>query len=197
MSARPATQFEIRVPSGTLSVPRHPIDIPSGSYFIWPFNFQLPGVTLRYGTAQLFTRIENAGVPTFYFEAQPGIPVEFALDAATVKSITASNGQVTREQNEIYVNGVTPGLDGSIDVVATDGHHIRLAVLTQQQAEDAWKVRIGSAEHLLITSADFLCRSRFAPGSYLAALSHFIPDRLHARSTVRCPFESEPPAHRL
>ncbi|MGP8253074.1 MAG: beta-galactosidase [Terracidiphilus sp.] len=155
MRDRPASQFEIRLPSGTLTVPRLPIDLPSGSYFIWPFNFQLGCVTLRYSTAQLFTRIENAGVPTFYFEALPGIPVEFALDAATVQGITASSGQVTREQNAIYVSSVAPGLDASLDVLSTDGHHIRLAVLTQQQAEDAWKVRIGGADHLLITSADF------------------------------------------
>jgi beta-galactosidase len=155
MPARPAAQFELALPSGTVKVPRHPIDIPSGSYFIWPFNFQAGSVTLRYSTAQLFTRIENAGAPTFYFEALPGIPVEIALDAATVKSITASSGQVNREQNTIYVSGVAPGLDASIDVVSTDGRHVRLAVLTQQQAEDAWRVRIGSVEHLLITSADF------------------------------------------
>jgi beta-galactosidase len=155
MPARPAAQFELALPSGTVKVPRNPIDLPSGSYFIWPFNLQLSGVTLRYGTAQLFTRVENAGVPTFYFEAQPSIPVEFALDAATVKSVTTSSGQVTREQNAIYVSGVAPGLDASIDVLSTDGRHIHLAVLTQQQAEDAWKVRVGSAEHLLITRADF------------------------------------------
>jgi len=155
MPVRRASQFEIRLPSGTLAVPRHPIDLPSGSYFIWPFNAQLSGVTLRYSTAQMFTRIEDAGLPTYYFEALPGIPVEVALDAATVKSVVTSSGQVTREQNAIYVSGVAPGLDTSIDLVSTDGRHIRLVVLTQQQAEDAWRVRIGGAEHLLITSAEF------------------------------------------
>jgi len=155
MPARPASQFEIRLPSGTLTVPRHPITLASGSYFIWPFNLHLSSVTLRYSTAQLFTRIENAGVPTYYFEAQPAIPVEFALDAATVKSITASSGQVTREQNAIYVSEVSPGLDATIDVLSTDGHQVRLAVLTRAQAEDAWKVRIGGSDHLLIAGADF------------------------------------------
>lgn len=155
MPARPASQFEIRLPSGMLTVPCNPIDLPAGSYFIWPFNLQLGNVTLRYSTAQVFTRIENAGVPTFYFEALSGIPVEFALDAATVQSITASSGQVSRASNAIYVSGVVPGLDASIDIISTDGHQIRFAVLTQQQAEDAWKVRIGGADRLLITSADF------------------------------------------
>jgi beta-galactosidase len=155
MPARPASQFEIHLPSGTLTVPRHPVDLPSGAYFIWPFNFQLSDVTLRYSTAQLFTHLENDGEPVFYFEAQPGIPVEIALDAATVKNVSASSGQVNRDGSTIYISAVAPGLDASIDILSTDGHRIRLAVLTQEQAEDAWKVSIGSADHLLISDADF------------------------------------------
>jgi hypothetical protein len=155
MPARPATQFEIRLSSGTLEVPRRPVDLPSGTYFIWPFNLQLGCVTLRYGTAQLFTRIENGGIPSIYFEAQPGIPVEFAFDAARVVSITASNGHVIRDSGTIYVDNVAPSPDTFIDVIATDGHHLRIGVLTQQQVENAWKVHIDGGEQLLITEADF------------------------------------------
>lgn len=38
MPARPATQFIVRLPHGNLILPRRPVDIPSGAYFIWPFN---------------------------------------------------------------------------------------------------------------------------------------------------------------
>jgi beta-galactosidase len=154
MPARASAQFEVHLPSGLLTVPRKPVDLPSGSYFIWPFNLQLGHVNLRYSTAQIFTQIESDGVSTIYFEALPGIPAEFAFDAANVKSINASSGSVTREAGTIYVSSVAPGLDAAIDILGTDGQHVRIAVLTQQQAEDAWRVRLGDAEHLLITGAD-------------------------------------------
>ena len=77
MPTRPATQFEVRLPSGTLRVPNHPIDIPSGAYFIWPFNLRIDGVTIRYTTAQLFTRLKSGNVNTLFFAAVRGIPVEF------------------------------------------------------------------------------------------------------------------------
>ena len=54
MPVRRAAQFQIRLPGSdakpgtTLAVPRHPIDLPSGAYFIWPFNLRLAGITLRY-----------------------------------------------------------------------------------------------------------------------------------------------------
>ena len=183
MPARPATQFEIRLPSGTLEVPRRPIDLPSGSYFIWPFNIELGSVTLRYSTAQLFTRIENAGLPTIYFEALPGVPVEFALDASKVQNITASTGHIDRDADTIYVSGIAPGPDAFIDLAASDGHHLRIAVLTRQQAENAWKVEIGGTEHLLITEADFYTGPD-APQSQI---------RLRSRTSSQFTFTLVPP----
>lgn len=155
MPARPATQFQIRLPKTELNVPRHPVDIPSGAYFIWPFNLRIGGATIRYSTAQVFTRLRTKDATTLYFEAIPGIPVEFAFDAASVRSAHATSGTRTDDSGVIYLNGVKPGMGSSIKLVSTEGHTVRLVVLTARQAEDAWKVRIGGEEHLLITAQDF------------------------------------------
>ncbi len=71
MPVRAAAQFQIRLPgTRTLEpVPRRPIDLPSGSYFIWPFNLRMSGITLRYSTAQIFARLQDSGATTLYFEA--------------------------------------------------------------------------------------------------------------------------------
>ncbi|MGB8030376.1 MAG: beta-galactosidase [Terracidiphilus sp.] len=156
MPARKAAQFLIRLPHGTLAVPRHPVDLPSGAYFIWPFNLRMGGITLRYSTAQLFTRIEKPGVLTIYFEALPGIPVELAFDAATVRTVKISSGETTRDSGTIYANGIQPGSESSIDLVSSQGNPVRLVVLTSREAEDAWKVHISGSDHLLITEQDFL-----------------------------------------
>ncbi len=156
MPARKGAQFLVRLPAGTLAVPRHPVDLPSDAYFIWPFNLPVGGVTLRYSTAQLFTHIEDAGVETIYFEALPGIAPEFALDDATVRSIKSSNGEIVRDSGVIYVSGVKPGVDSSIDVVSAQGKSVRLVVLAAHEAEAAWKVRIGGADRLLFTDQDFV-----------------------------------------
>ncbi len=183
MPARAAMQFEISLPAGTLNVPRHPVDLPSGAYFIWPFNLHLGSVNLRYATAQLFTRIENGGVSTIYFEAQPQIPVEFAFDASNLQDVRASSGEVTRDAGAIYVSGVEPGLDSSIDIASTDGHRLHFVVLTQQQAQDAWKVRIRGTQHLLITSADFVA-DQDASGDRI---------RLRSRASSQIAFTLAPP----
>lgn len=164
MPVRRAAQFQIRLPGSancskpgvTFAIPRHPIDIPSGAYFIWPFNLRLAGITLRYSTAQLFTQLDNAGVQTIYFEALPGIAPEFAFDAATVRSVKASSGETVTDAGDVYVTGIEPGTDSSIDVVSSTGDALHLVVLTAGEAEDAWKVRIDGSDRLLITRQDFL-----------------------------------------
>lgn len=155
MPARTAAQFEILLPGGALRVPRRPVDLPSGSYFIWPFNLHAGGVNIRYSTAQLFTRIRSEKDSTYYFVAVPGVPVEFAFQSSTVGSMRTSSGETIRDAGMKIVAGLKPGVDSYIDVTASDGGKIRLVVLTQQEAEDAWKVRLGGGEHLLLTKQDF------------------------------------------
>jgi len=163
MPARKAAQFEIRLPDGELRVPRHPVDIPSGAYFVWPFNLQTGGVNIRYSTAQLFTRIDSGEATILYFVAIPGIPVEFAVNSAALRHLETSSGKTLSESGVTFVTGLKPGVDSFIDLAALDGKKTRLVVLTQQEAENAWKARLGGDNpigadrnlHLLITPQDF------------------------------------------
>jgi hypothetical protein len=180
MPRRTAAQFLIRLPGhgaktggngkpgatltgSTLAIPRHPVNLPSGAYFIWPFNLRLDGITLRYSTAQLFTRLQGSDAATVYFEALPGIAPEFAFDASTVRTVKASSGQTTTDSGVLYVTGIEPGVNSSIDLVSSEGASLRLVVLTPQEAEDAWKVRIAGSDHLLITNQDFVADSDAQP----------------------------------
>jgi beta-galactosidase len=183
MPARPAVQFLIRLEHSTQAVPRHPIDLPSGSYFIWPFNLRVGSVRLRYSTAQLFTRLQNSGSTTLYFEALPGIPPQFAFDAATVRSAKASSGATTRDSGTIYVSGIEPGPDSTVDLVSAQGMSLRIVVLSAREAEDAWKVRIGARDHLLITGQDFLADPDTQPAHIW----------LRTRSTSQFAFTVTPP----
>ena len=145
MPARTAAQFEIALPSGPVTVPRKPVDIPSGAYFIWPFNLQLDGIKINYSTAQLFTRLENVGLTTLYFEAVRGIASEFVFDAASVRSVHASSGETVKDSGVVAVSGIRPGVDSRIDLVSSEGRPVRIVVLSAEEAEDAWKVRIGGS----------------------------------------------------
>jgi hypothetical protein len=157
MPSRPGTQFEIRLPDATIRVPQNPVSIPSGDYFVWPFNLQVNGITVRYSTAQLFTQLQNSGTVTLYFEAVPGIPVEFAIDSGHARLEQTASGVVASEGSAIYVRDVRPGIDSVMDFVSDQGTHLRLVTLSRENAENAWKVRFDGADRLLVSAQDFFC----------------------------------------
>jgi len=154
MPARPALQFEVALPSGTLHLPAQPIDIPAASYFIWPFNLRAGSATLHYATAQLITRTESHSVTTYYLASLPGVRTELAFDATTVRSVNTSAGAVQRANGLIAATIIQPGLDAVVSVTAKDGTRTRWIVLSAAQAENAWKIHIAGHDHLLITASD-------------------------------------------
>jgi hypothetical protein len=52
MAVQKDVQFAVNLPGGAVTIPAHPIDIPSGAYFMWPINMDLSGARLVYATAQ-------------------------------------------------------------------------------------------------------------------------------------------------
>jgi beta-galactosidase len=155
MPARKSVQIQIKLPNQTLTLPRHPIDVPSGDYFIWPFNLNMDTALLHYSTAQLFTHLEANGVSTYIFFALPGIPAEFALDASTATVVKANGARIENQNGITYLTGFPPATPASIELKTTHGHAVRLLLFTQQQAESAWKATFDGAPHLLLTAQDF------------------------------------------
>ncbi len=148
-------QLTVKLPNEVLEIPRKPITVPSGAYFIWPFNFDLSGVMLKYSTAQLFTKLTAGGVTTYFFVAIRGIAPQFAFDDKTAESIKAESGQVTEENGTRYVTNPRTGLSTAIVLRTKTGSEVKIVVLSQEEAESAWKVEVGGSEHLLFTHQQF------------------------------------------
>jgi hypothetical protein len=183
MPSRTGVQFEVRVPGDVLRIPLHSIDLPSGAYFIWPFNLNLNGINLRYASAQLFTHLETTPLNTIYFVQTTGIPAEFAFDAAGIRTTQASSGETVTDAGTVYVRGITPGKTSWIDLVSNEGKRLRIVLLNQAEAENAWKVRIAGTDRLLFTAQDFSSDTDSRPGRIW----------LRSRGVPRFAFDVEPP----
>lgn len=178
MPERKDVQFRIQLPHSALLLPLKPVDIPSGAYFIWPFNLDLGGSTLRYSTTQLFTRFHAATQNTWFFEESPGIPAEFAIDVAPGLSISAPGGKIRRSGGMVIVWNVPTGLDRGITLRRGSGAEVRLILLTQHEAENAWTARIGGEESMVETDQ-----------SYFAEANHIF---LQSLGKPQCAFQIYP-----
>jgi len=148
MPNRAGFQVELKLPSGPVRIPDEPIELPSGAYGIWPVNFELPGTTLRYSSAQLFKRVQIGDEAYYFFFAIPGVQPEFALDARA--KVIGSTGSVVQTREErglrLRVNGA-----GTAMIRLTGG--VNLVLLPEASAEDVW--RVDNASLLVSTRADF------------------------------------------
>jgi hypothetical protein len=173
-------------------MPSHAIDIPSGAYFIWPFNLLIGGVRVRYSTAQLFTKIDDPDGMTLYFAETRGIPSEFAFDAATAKVIRTTSGVCRTESGVTYVTGIVPSMSSSIELRSRDGKPVRIVLLTSAEAEDAWKVRIAGRDHLLFTHQDFFADDKLDSTTFQIRSRGSSVFNFVISPPISMPFQAEP-----
>ena len=152
LPSRPGAQFEIRVPGKTLLVPATPITIPANSYFYWPVNLDLDGVTLRYATAQPILKIRSGGETYAFFKAIPGIAAEFAFLVADRSAIRAERGTLSQAGDTLNVRDAEPGLSTAITIHGNSGL-THIVLLSAEQAENLWRVNIAGSDQLILTEA--------------------------------------------
>ena len=151
MAAQKQLRFEIKLPHGTLSFPGQPIDIPTDAYFIWPFHFEMDGAHLRYATAQPMTRIQTGDGVTYIFVANDGIAPEFVFDRGT--QVVASSGRIERTQNVTKVGALHPGTAATIELRGDNEAKVRVLILSQAEAAEAWLQTTGGTTRLVLTSS--------------------------------------------
>jgi hypothetical protein len=145
-------RVQLKLATGALTVPRQPVDIPSGAYTFWPVNLPLGGATLEYATAQPLCKLEDPDTVVFF--AWPGIAPEFAFAEAEGMSIEAPAATVRRENGRVYIDGLAPGPGAAIWIRNTDGHRTQIVLLSRDEARNLWKAPLAGRERLILSPAD-------------------------------------------
>jgi hypothetical protein len=148
-------RFEVKLPGGTVSLPRKPVDLAAGSYFLWPLNFDLDGQRLRYATAQPVARLDGgAAGSTYVFAAQDGVPVEFAFDAAARGCVQAPRAQLAEDGGQLYVDQIKPGLDAALTLRCEGKRPVTVLVLSQQQARQLAIGQLQGQRRLVVSDSE-------------------------------------------
>ena len=147
-------QFRIKFGDEQLTLPNQPIDIPSGKYSIWPIHFDLGGVELRFATAQLVSCTEYKGESYFYFFAPSGVRSDFSFSRADVKSLHAASGVTTNGDHQIDVNGLQPGPQSTIELIARNESRIHITLLSEDEAGNLWRDSDDRGGTLVFSPAD-------------------------------------------
>ena len=160
MPERHGTQITVKLNGSTIKIPATPIDIPAGAYLIWPFHLDLGVASLRYSTAQLFTRVRNGPEETWFFEEIPGIRAEFVLEKTAGLIVTAPGANIRSTKDTISITSMHTGFESPTVLRRGSGEAIKIVLLTQQEAENSWKAVIDGHESLVATAQDYFADSR-------------------------------------
>jgi beta-galactosidase len=141
-------QFQVVLPSQTLTFPTRPITV-GDAYFIWPINMDLGAARLAWATAQSITRLSGNSGTVSIFRAVKDIPVELAFDGAS--AVNAPSGTVSRQGGRIIVSDLKPGSDALVTVTGKGGAVTRLLILTAGQGEHVYLANLQGRERLILT----------------------------------------------
>jgi len=153
MAAQQASQFEIKLPNQTLTLPSKPVDIANGAYFIWPLNLDLDGTNLAYATAQPLTLLDRgrAGVVAV-FSASAGVPVELALDGVLSQQVQANGASIGVSNGRLLVSDIQPGTSAALTVQRHGARPLTIVVLTPEQAQQLSVVQLAGQRRLLLSA---------------------------------------------
>lgn len=152
-------QFKIKLNRETMQFPSVPVDIPDSTTFIWPFNFRMNNVVLKYATAQPLCRIDQKARTDWFFIQNYGIGPELCFDAASVKTIESISGKIIKANNRYTITGLIPGFSNYIKIVNTEGVEQRVIVLSYEESDQVWLLDIKDSKQLFISDANLYLNS--------------------------------------
>ncbi|WP_327580913.1 beta-galactosidase [Nonomuraea sp. NBC_00507] len=156
LPAHENVQFAVCLGGRDLVVPRRPVTVPPGAYFVWPLARPVGAATLLTASAQPVCTLDG---PVLVLAQVAGIPVELAFDASTVAAIDGpgldhrggARATVTRDGPDVVVSGLRPGPGCLLRVTAADGSVAHVLVLDEESALTATRAQAWGADRLLLS----------------------------------------------
>ena len=147
-------QFKIKLNDEILLFPSGRVDIPDSSTFIWPFNFRMNDIILKYATAQPLCRIDQKDRTDWFFIQNYGIQPELCFDAASLRTVESNSGKINKINNQYIITGLIPGITSFIKLVNTDGKEQHIIVLSYKESDQVWLFNLNGTSQLFLSDAN-------------------------------------------
>ena len=147
-------QFKVKLSSETLLFPGKPVDIPDSSTFIWPINFRMNSLVLKYATAQPLCKIDQKNRTDWFFIQNFGIQPELCFDASSVKTIESNSGSINKINNQFIISGLIPGITNFVKITDTDGKDHHIIVLSFEESDKVWLFNLRGSKQFFISNVN-------------------------------------------
>jgi len=131
---RKACRFEIKLADEIIAFPQQAIDIPDSAIFIWPINYRMEDVLIKYATVQLLGHLDNTWL---FFQNRDIIP-EIAFDLNSFEAIKAENANIARKDGMAVVTGLHPGKSCILTFTLKSGNTLKMLILNEEEANNCY-----------------------------------------------------------
>lgn len=143
-------QFSVKLKNETLIFPSKPITIADRSTFIWPINFAVQNVLLKYATAQPLCNINNKWI----FIQDANSAPEFCFDGSIIDKLESTNGKVLQKDGKYIITNLQPGMNCIISILPKNGAEQKIVLLSKEEAQQAWLFRSGGDKFFFVSDAN-------------------------------------------
>lgn len=144
MKTHEDVRFVVELAEGSLAFPqKKALTIAQNASIIFPFNFTLDGLNLRYATAQPVTAVELSDSVTYFFRMPEGIDAEFLLDEEGIVSIETDAGVVEQADGGYCVSIPHNAPAAMVRITRAEGVEVRIYAMTSAEASTLWVMEDG------------------------------------------------------
>ncbi|MFB6340834.1 beta-galactosidase [Saccharicrinis sp. FJH62] len=148
--AKQKIQFSVELNDETVTFPSEKITVPDSAMFIWPVNFKMGEVKLRYATVQPVGHINN----TWIFYETSCIEPELCFDTKGIDEIVTVDGNVEKKGNAIFIHKLKAGMGSSVKLILNDGSELFVVVLKEEEALHSWLFDTAKNKHFFVSDAN-------------------------------------------
>ena len=142
-------QFDVKLENETVKIPSKSTTIADSAIFMWPINFELENLTLKYATAQPLCHLGNKWI----FIEDGDVTPEFCFKADGIESVTASVGKIKDKDGAFLVKDLMPGKDCVITLKNKAGKEQKIIVLSKQEANNTWLLETKSGKEFFLSNS--------------------------------------------
>ena len=131
-------QFTIQFKDEELQIPSKPVEISPGSMFIWPFNFKMDEILLKYATAQPICRLDNGNNTDWFFFFIEDVTPEICLNAVNITNISTTNGKIHQLEGIYRISNFKGGFNNPVVIETKSGKKHRIFFIAALEADLFW-----------------------------------------------------------
>jgi beta-galactosidase len=141
MPALSDVQFAVELGTATVTLPSTPIELASGTHFVWPLRQTFGGIPAVSATLQPVTAIGSLVV----FAAIAGIEPELLLEGVDAATVSGATVEVLGDGALLVRPVAAPGIETIVTVGST-----RLLILDPHTASRLWRGEINGVDSLVV-----------------------------------------------